>query len=105
MIITLDETGKQYTSRDFSSLIYDNLNYRHISFVIGGAYGLSDIIINKADIVLSLSKMTYTHEMARLILIEQLYRAYTINNNILYHHWDNIKARYSELMSFVPYVK
>jgi 23S rRNA (pseudouridine1915-N3)-methyltransferase len=85
-IVALDENGKQYSSNDFSDFIFNSLNYKHISFIIGGSYGLSNKILGKADINLSLSKMTYTHEIARFILIEQLYRSYCIYSNIKYHH-------------------
>ena len=85
-IIALDERGIQYNSPDFSKLLYETLNHKHIVFVIGGAYGLSEDILLNADLVLSLSKMTFTHEMARLFLVEQLYRALTIEKNIKYHN-------------------
>ncbi len=56
-----------------------------VNFVIGGSYGLSDSVKQKADFKLSFSKMTFTHQMARMILLEQIYRAFAINSNIKYH--------------------
>jgi 23S rRNA (pseudouridine1915-N3)-methyltransferase len=85
-VIALDEKGEELTSIEFCKNIYDLLNHKHLTYIIGGSYGLSEIILNKADKIMSLSKMTLTHEMARLFLIEQIYRAYTIYNNIKYHH-------------------
>jgi 23S rRNA (pseudouridine1915-N3)-methyltransferase len=86
LIITLDEKGKHYSSIDFTKLIYTTINHKHITFIIGGAYGLSSIITDKSDLKLSLSNLTFTHEIAKLLLIEQIYRAYCINSNIKYHH-------------------
>jgi len=86
LVVALDENGSQYTSCEFSDLIFTSLNHKHITFIIGGAYGLSSDILSKADKIISFSKMTFTHEMIRLFLIEQIYRAYTINSNIKYHH-------------------
>jgi len=85
-IVTLDEKGKQYTSVGFSELIYNTINHKHITFIIGGAYGLSDKIKERSNLVMCLSKMTFTHEMARLFLVEQVYRAYCIHGGIKYHH-------------------
>jgi len=86
LLIALDEKGSQLTSIEFCNLIYETINQRHLTFIIGGAYGLAEQIIQKVDIVVSVSKMTFTHEMVRLFLVEQIYRAYTINNNISYHN-------------------
>lgn len=85
-VFVLDEQGKQFSSIDFSKQIESILNHKHIIFIIGGAYGLSQDIKKRADTLISFSKMTFTHEMIRLFLTEQLYRAYTINNNIKYHN-------------------
>jgi len=85
-VIILDDKGKHLNSHEFSTLIFDTLNHKHITFIIGGAYGLSSKIKDKSNIMLSLSKMTFPHELARLVLIEQIYRAYCINSNIKYHH-------------------
>nr|WP_330362583.1 23S rRNA (pseudouridine(1915)-N(3))-methyltransferase RlmH [[Clostridium] dakarense] len=57
----------------------------HITFIIGGSLGLSDEVLNRADYKLSFSKMTFPHQMMRLILLEQVYRAFRINNNEPYH--------------------
>ena len=86
LVVALDEKGCQFASHEFSDFIYSSLNHKHINFIIGGAYGLSSDILNRANKIISLSKMTFTHEMVRLFLVEQVYRAYTINNNIKYHH-------------------
>ncbi|MCL2063684.1 MAG: 23S rRNA (pseudouridine(1915)-N(3))-methyltransferase RlmH [Candidatus Cloacimonetes bacterium] len=85
-IISLDEKGHPFTSLDFSKMIAQTLNQKHLTFIIGGAYGLSENVLKRSDFILSLSKMTFTHELARLFLIEQIYRAYTLNNNIKYHN-------------------
>jgi len=85
-VITLDDKGKHLSSHEFSTLVFDTLNHKHITFIIGGAYGVSPKIKEKSNLLLSLSKMTFPHELARLILIEQMYRAYCINSNIKYHH-------------------
>lgn len=84
--IALDETGTLVNSTDFSSLIYDILNHKHIAFSIGGAYGHSKELLQSADKIISFSKMTFTHEMIRLFLYEQIYRAYTIFHNKKYHN-------------------
>jgi len=86
MVVALDEKGSSYSTIAFSNLVFDTINHKHIKFVIGGAYGLHESIIDKADLVLNLSKMTFTHEMGRLFLVEQIYRAYTINAGIKYHN-------------------
>jgi 23S rRNA pseudoU1915 N3-methylase RlmH len=86
LVIALSETGSFYSSLDFSKLIYRTLPHKHICFIIGGAYGLSERVLALADIKLSLSKMTFTHEMCRLFLIEQIYRGYTISEGIKYHN-------------------
>lgn len=82
-IIALDETGSQFTSAEFSKYIEKQI--KPISFIIGGAYGLSNNVKKKANFQISLSKMTMPHIMARVMLIEQLYRAYTISENHPYH--------------------
>ena len=78
--------GKTATSREFSKMIESDLLRGGSAFVIGGPYGLSDKIKERADVLLSLSPMTFTHEFARAILLEQIYRAKTISANTGYHH-------------------
>ena len=82
-IIALDERGLQLSSHEFAKQI-DKIS-QPITFIIGGAYGLSDELRSKANLLLSLSAMTMPHVLARVVLIEQLYRAYTINQNHPYH--------------------
>jgi len=85
-IITLEIEGKQLSSEEFSSKI-DNifLENSNITFVIGGSYGLSNFIKEKANYKLSFSKMTFPHQLFRVLLLEQIYRAYKIINNEKYH--------------------
>lgn len=86
--ILLDENGKEYTSLEFSSRLGKVLNSgrKRAVFVVGGPYGFSTDVYRRADDKLSLSKMTFTHEMVRLFFIEQLYRAFTIMKGEPYHH-------------------
>jgi len=88
LIILLDEKGSEYSSVDFSSFIQKNMNkgYKNIMFVVGGPFGFSEMIYKLNLPKLSLSKMTFSHQMIRLIFIEQLYRAMTIIKNEPYHH-------------------
>jgi 23S rRNA (pseudouridine1915-N3)-methyltransferase len=85
-IIALDETGTQLTSIELSSWLSQQLGFKDMCFIIGGVYGLHDSIRAKADMVLSFSKMTFTHQMIRLMLVEQLYRAFMIMKNKPYHY-------------------
>ncbi|MCX7726918.1 MAG: 23S rRNA (pseudouridine(1915)-N(3))-methyltransferase RlmH [Chitinispirillaceae bacterium] len=82
--IALSEEGKMYTSLGFTKKL-SNIKKDKIAFVIGGPEGLSKEVKNNANEIMSLSPMTFTHEMARVLLLEQLYRAYCILNNISYH--------------------
>ncbi|MCG8337159.1 MAG: 23S rRNA (pseudouridine(1915)-N(3))-methyltransferase RlmH [Proteobacteria bacterium] len=86
--IACDEKGQTHTSPKLAGLFQSIANSGHsqIDFIIGGAYGLPQEILQKANLKLSLSEMTFTHQMIRLLLIEQIYRAFTILNNIKYHH-------------------
>ena len=86
-VITLEILGKSMTSEDFAQQIkqISNEGYSDLTFIIGGANGLHSSVSQKADFKLSFSKMTFTHQMVRLILIEQIYRAFKINNNEKYH--------------------
>ena len=80
----LDEHGKEFTSLEFSEFIKANSN-RSICFIIGGPDGLDKSILEGVDHTLALSRMTFTHEMARLLLVEQLYRAFSIIEGKKYH--------------------
>jgi 23S rRNA (pseudouridine1915-N3)-methyltransferase len=87
-LVLLDEKGKAYSSPEFSLVLSKKINTgsKCVVFVAGGAYGFSDEIYAKASSMISLSKMTFTHQMVRLIFIEQLYRAFTIMKGEAYHH-------------------
>ena len=83
-----DENGKSFSSVDFSNLIQKQMNsgIKQIVMVIGGPYGFSKSVYEKAYAKISLSKMTFTHQMVRLIAVEQIYRGLTILKNEPYHH-------------------
>ncbi|MCB7479938.1 23S rRNA (pseudouridine(1915)-N(3))-methyltransferase RlmH [Christiangramia sediminis] len=87
-IVLLDENGKQFSSENFSEYIQKRMNtgLKRLIFVIGGPYGFSDEVYQRADSRISLSKMTFSHQMVRLFFTEQLYRAFTILKNEPYHH-------------------
>lgn len=87
-LVLLDENGKQYSSEGFSEYIQKRLNsgMKQLIFVIGGPYGFSEEVYQRANGKLSLSKMTFSHQMVRLFFVEQLYRAFTIIRNEPYHH-------------------
>lgn len=87
-VILLDEKGKQYTSVELAKIIQDKISYagKDIIFIIGGAYGFSDAVYQRANSKLSLSKMTFSHQMVRAIFAEQIYRAFTIIRGEPYHH-------------------
>ncbi|NJW52744.1 23S rRNA (pseudouridine(1915)-N(3))-methyltransferase RlmH [Salinimicrobium oceani] len=87
-VVLLDEQGKQLTSEGFSEYIQKRLNsgMKQLIFIIGGPYGFSEEVYSRADGKLSLSKMTFSHQMVRLFFVEQLYRAFTILRNEPYHH-------------------
>ena len=84
IIISLAEEGKLFSSNNFSSLLL-NFDNKKISFFIGDADGLSNHIKADSDLLLSLSPLTFPHELARLILVEQIYRAVSISQNSPYH--------------------
>ena len=87
-IITLEIEGNEYTSLEFAEKINNILiENSNITFIIGGSYGLSNSLKEKANMHLSFSKMTFPHQLFRVILLEQIYRAYKINNNESYHKW------------------
>jgi len=84
IIISLSEEGKQFSSVELCSLLLSFKNQK-INFLIGDTDGISSGIKEKSDLILSLSPLTFPHELARLILIEQIYRAISISNNSPYH--------------------
>jgi len=86
-LVCMDRTGKQMDSPALAKQLehWEMQGLKKISFVIGGPLGLSETILKKANLVLSISRMTFTHEMARLFLLEQLYRACTIKAGEKYH--------------------
>lgn len=86
-VILLDERGKEYTSREWAGIIEKKaMNGRDIVFIIGGAYGFSDAVYQRASGMISMSRMTFSHQMIRAIFTEQLYRAFTIIKGEPYHH-------------------
>lgn len=87
-IVLMDEKGKEFTSREFASWNQKKMNsgIKRLVIIIGGPYGFSHTLYSKANSLIALSKLTLTHEMARLILTEQLYRAMTILKGEPYHH-------------------
>jgi len=87
-LILLDEKGKMFTSREFAKFIDNKIftGTKHLVFLIGGAYGFSDEIYNRANAKLSLSKMTFSHQPIRVLFAEQLYRAFTIIKGEPYHN-------------------
>jgi 23S rRNA (pseudouridine1915-N3)-methyltransferase len=87
LTVALDGGGKQMSSKELLSQIsaWEGQGRKGVCFLIGGAVGLSSEVLHQADLTLSLSKMTFTHEMARFILLEQVYRAFTIRAATGYH--------------------
>lgn len=87
-VILLDERGKRYTSLAWARELERKLSHgaRDLVFVIGGAYGFSQPVYDRADEKLSLSEMTFSHQLVRLVFVEQLYRAFTIMRGEPYHH-------------------
>ncbi len=87
VVIALDLNKKEMDSIEFSNYLYTNLEKGggNLTFVIGGSYGLSDTVKERVNDSVSLSKLTYLHTMTRLILLEQIYRAFKIHNNEVYH--------------------
>jgi 23S rRNA (pseudouridine1915-N3)-methyltransferase len=88
ILVLLDENGKQFSSVDFSSYLQKKMNagIKQLVFVIGGPYGFSETVYQKAQGKISLSKMTFSHQMIRLFVVEQIYRGFTILKNEPYHH-------------------
>jgi 23S rRNA (pseudouridine1915-N3)-methyltransferase len=87
-LILLDERGKQFSSLQFSELLesYLQSNYKRIIFLIGGAYGFSEEVYKRANAQWSLSKLTFSHQMVRLFVVEQIYRGMSILRGLPYHH-------------------
>ncbi len=87
-LILLDENGKEFTSVAFSGFLQKKMNsgIKQLVFVIGGPYGFSEEVYKKSQGKVSFSKMTFSHQMFRLFVVEQIYRAYTILKNEPYHH-------------------
>jgi 23S rRNA (pseudouridine1915-N3)-methyltransferase len=87
-LVTLDEHGKQFSSEGLSKFIQEraSASTKNIVFLIGGAFGLDEPVLKKAKLKWSLSELTFPHQLVRLILAEQVYRACTILHNEKYHH-------------------
>lgn len=87
-VVLLDEHGKEYKSIEFASLIDKKMQTvaKRLVFVVGGPYGFSEDVYKRANEKISLSKMTFPHDLIRLIFVEQLYRAFSILNHEPYHH-------------------
>ena len=87
-VILLDEKGKSFRSKEFANFLQKQMNsgIKNLMFVVGGAFGFSDKVYEKADLKVSLSEMTFSHQMIRLLFTEQLYRAFTILKNEPYHN-------------------
>jgi len=88
IVVLLDESGKELASREFADWMQKRMNQgpKCITFVVGGAYGFSEEVYKIASYKIALSKMTFGHQMVRVIFLEQLYRAFTILKNEPYHH-------------------
>lgn len=85
-VITMEIGGKELSSLEFASKISNTfISYSNIVFIIGGSYGLSSEIKKRSNFALSFSKMTFPHQLFRVVLLEQIYRAFKINNNENYH--------------------
>ncbi|MBI5218451.1 MAG: 23S rRNA (pseudouridine(1915)-N(3))-methyltransferase RlmH [Bacteroidia bacterium] len=86
-VVLLDENGRDYNSIQFAKYIENKMQYsKNVVFIIGGAYGFSEEVYKRADEKISLSKMTFSHQIIRLIFFEQMYRAMTIIRGEKYHH-------------------
>ncbi len=87
-LIALDERGKQLTSQSLSVFLQDRANesVKNIIFLVGGAYGLDEPVLRRAQFKMSLSSLTFPHQLVRVIIAEQVYRACTIMRNERYHH-------------------
>ena len=87
-VVALDERGEEFTSHEFAGFLNDILEsgVREMVFVLGGAMGLDKTVIDRAKKTIAMSRWTFTHEMARLVLLEQIYRAFTIIKGKTYHY-------------------
>ena len=87
-LVSLDERGEGFTSHEFAALLNNTLEsgVREMIFIIGGAMGLDEEVVARSQKTVALSRWTFTHEMARLVLLEQLYRAFTIIKGKTYHY-------------------
>ena len=86
-LILLDEHGKEFRSIEFADYLQKRMSSgRDVTFVVGGPYGFSDMVYQRANGKISLSKMTFSHQMVRLFFVEQIYRAMTILRGEPYHH-------------------
>ena len=87
VVVSMDKSGKQLTSEEFASFLDSQFSNgaKAITFVIGGSNGLTDEFIKQSNAVLSFGKITFPHQLMRVVLLEQIYRAETILNNIAYH--------------------
>ncbi len=87
-VVLLDERGREFRSLEFSKFIEQKMvgSVNHLIFVIGGPYGFSPEVYDRANQQISLSKMTFSHQMIRMFFVEQLYRAFSIMRNEPYHH-------------------
>jgi len=88
VMVLLDENGKQFSSVEYANYLQKKMNsgIKQLVFVIGGPYGFSNTVYQKAQGKISLSKMTFSHQMIRLFIVEQIYRGFTILKNEPYHH-------------------
>lgn len=88
LLVLFDEVGSQYTSKGMANFLQKRMNAgtKNLIFIIGGPYGFSDEIYKRAQYKISLSAMTFSHQMVRIFVAEQLYRAFSILNNEPYHH-------------------
>ena len=87
-VVLLDENGKEFSSRGFSVFLNKKMvgGLQHLVFIVGGPYGFSDEVYSRSNDKISLSQMTFSHQMIRLLFTEQLYRAFTILKGEPYHH-------------------
>ena len=86
-VVMMDSRGKQKSSEELSQLVtkWENEGINHITFIVGGPLGFTEEVLKQANLIISLSKLTFPHDLARLILLEQLYRAFTIKSGTGYH--------------------